>query len=51
MNYLCLLLPLFGIFASNPLNRSPLRFCVLEDKFARKKSKSNAKLIYRTHLE
>ena len=36
MNDLCLLLPLFGIFSSNPLNRSPLRFFGLEAKSARK---------------
>ena len=36
MNYLCLLLPLFDIFVSNPLNRSPQRFGGLEGKFARK---------------
>ena len=30
MNYLCLLLFLFGIFASNPLKRSSLRFGGLE---------------------
>ena len=36
MNYLCLLSSLFGIFASNPLNRSPLRFGGLEAKPARK---------------
>ena len=36
MNYLCLLLSLFGIFASNPLKRSSLRFGGLEVKSARK---------------
>ena len=36
MNYLCLLLTFFGIFAFNPLNRSPLRFGGLEVKSARK---------------
>ena len=36
MNYLCLLLFLFGIFASNPLKRSSLRFGGLEAKSARK---------------
>ena len=36
MNYLCLLLFLFGIFASNPLKRSSLRFGGLETKSARK---------------
>ena len=36
MNYLCLCLSLFGIFAPNPLNRSPLRFYGLEVKYARK---------------
>ena len=36
MNYLCLCLPLFGIFASNALNRSSLRFCGLETKSTQK---------------
>ncbi len=35
MNYLCLLLPLFGIFAFNPLKRNLLRFGGLEVKSAR----------------
>ena len=49
-NYLCLLFPLSGIFPSKSLERSPLRPFGLESKSARKQSKSNAKLIYRTHL-
>ena len=51
MNYLCLLLPLFGIFTSKSLERSPLRPFGLESTSARKQSKSNAKLIDRTHLK
>ena len=36
MNYLCLLLSLFDIFAFSPLNRSLLRFGGFEVKSARK---------------
>ena len=36
MNYLCLCLSLFGLFASNVLNRSSLRFFDLETKCAQK---------------
>ena len=36
MNYLCLLLPLSGIFPSKSLERSPLRPFGLESKSARK---------------
>ncbi len=36
MNYLCLCLSLFGIFALNHLNRSSLRFCMIADKSAQK---------------
>ena len=49
MNYLCLLLPLFGIFASKFLGHSPLCPCDLECKPTQKLSKIKSKLIYRTH--
>ena len=50
MNYLCLLLPLFGIFASKSLEHSPLCPCDLECKPTQKLSKIKSRLIYRTHL-
>ena len=40
-----------GIVFKVPVERSPLRPFGPESKSARKKSKSNAKLIYRTHLK
>ena len=48
MNYLCLCLSLFGIFAFKNLNRSSLRFCVLAFESTQKQPTHKLKLIYRT---
>ena len=51
MNYLCLWLSLFGIFAFKNLKRSSLRFCVLACKSTQKEPTHKLKLIYRTTLK
>jgi len=50
MNYLCLWLSLFGIFAFKNLNRSSLRSCVLAYESTQKQPTHKLKLIYRTTL-
>ena len=50
MNYLCLWLSLFGIFAFKNLNRSSLRFFVLACESTQKQTTHKLKLIYRTTL-
>ena len=50
MNYLCLCLSLFGIFAFKNLKRSELRFFVLACESTQKQTTHKLKLIYRTTL-
>jgi|GEM_PF-6697631 len=51
MNYLCLWLSLFGIFAFKSLNRSSLRFCSLACESTQKQPTHKLKLIDRTTLK
>ena len=51
MNYLCLWLSLFGIFAFKSLKRSSLRFCLLACESTQKQTTHKLKPIYRTTLK